>query len=69
VMITEAVVQNPGSYPDCGKYLGDLFQKAASRDAAAAAAAAGTPGSNPAAAAPAASGGTAPSGAGSRYAY
>lgn len=25
VMITEAVVQNPGSYPDCGRFLGDLF--------------------------------------------
>lgn len=39
VMITEAVVQNPGSYPDCGKYLGSLFEKAASRDKEAAAAA------------------------------
>jgi hypothetical protein len=27
VMITEAVVQNPGSFPDCGRYLGDLFSK------------------------------------------
>ena len=25
VMITEAVVEDPSSYPDCGKYLGDLF--------------------------------------------
>lgn len=25
VMITEAVVQNPGTFPDCGKYLGDLY--------------------------------------------
>ena len=25
VMITEAVVEDPGSYPDCGQYLGDLF--------------------------------------------
>jgi len=25
VMITEAVVQDPGTYPDCGKFLGDLF--------------------------------------------
>ena len=25
VMITEAVVNEPGSYPDCGRYLGDLF--------------------------------------------
>ena len=27
VLITEAVVQNPGSYPDCGRYLGDLFNR------------------------------------------
>jgi hypothetical protein len=25
VMITEAVVQNPTTYPDCGRYLGDLY--------------------------------------------
>ena len=25
VMITEAVVQDPGTYPDCGQFLGDLF--------------------------------------------
>jgi hypothetical protein len=25
VMITETVVQNPGTYPDCGRYLGDLY--------------------------------------------
>ena len=25
VMITEAVVDDPGTYPDCGRYLGDLF--------------------------------------------
>ncbi len=25
VMITETVVEEPGSYPDCGLYLGDLF--------------------------------------------
>ena len=25
VMITEAVVDDPGSYPECGQYLGDLF--------------------------------------------
>ena len=25
VMITETVVGEPGSYPDCGQYLGDLF--------------------------------------------
>lgn len=29
VMITEAVVQNPGNYPDCGRYLGSLYEKAA----------------------------------------
>ena len=26
VMITEAVVNDPGTYPECGRYLGDLFQ-------------------------------------------
>jgi hypothetical protein len=25
VMITEAVVKNPGAFPDCGRYLGALF--------------------------------------------
>ena len=25
VMITEAVVQDPGNFPDCGQFLGDLF--------------------------------------------
>ena len=25
VMIAEAVVEDPGSYPNCGQYLGDLF--------------------------------------------
>ena len=25
VMITEAVVNEPGSFPDCGQFLGDLF--------------------------------------------
>jgi len=68
VMITEAVVQNPGSYPDCGKFLGDLFQKAATRDAAAAAATAGGTSTTPAATAPASRGSTAPAGAG-RYSY
>ena len=29
VMITEAVVQNPGTFPDCGRYLGSLFERAA----------------------------------------
>ena len=29
VMITEAVVENPGAFPDCGKYLGDLYASAA----------------------------------------
>ena len=42
VMITEAVVQNPGSFPDCGKYLGSLFEKTTSREAAAPATEAGT---------------------------
>ncbi len=26
VMITEAVVQDPNKFPNCGQYLGDLFQ-------------------------------------------
>ena len=25
VMITEAVVQDPSNFPDCGQFLGDLF--------------------------------------------
>ncbi len=27
VMITEAVVDDPSAYPNCGKYLGDLYAK------------------------------------------
>jgi len=27
VMITESVVQNPGTYPECGRYLGDLYNR------------------------------------------
>ncbi|MDP6196437.1 MAG: penicillin amidase [Prochlorococcaceae cyanobacterium ETNP18_MAG_17] len=27
VMITEAVVEEPNGYPNCGQYLGDLFKK------------------------------------------
>jgi len=27
VLITETVVGNPGGYPDCGRYLGDLFKQ------------------------------------------
>lgn len=27
VMITETVVQNPDVYPDCSRYLGDLYRK------------------------------------------
>jgi hypothetical protein len=37
VMITEAVVQNPTSFPECGKYLGSLYEKQAASEAAAAA--------------------------------
>lgn len=29
VMITEAVVQNPNAYPDCGRFLGDLYNRRA----------------------------------------
>ncbi|MEO1002067.1 MAG: DUF6554 family protein [Cyanobacteria bacterium J06638_7] len=32
VMITEAVVQNPASYPNCGTYLGDLFPQQETED-------------------------------------
>ena len=31
VMITETVVEEPGSYPDCGRYLGDLFGRRTSK--------------------------------------
>lgn len=27
VMITEAVVNNPAAFPDCGRYIGDLYVK------------------------------------------
>ena len=27
VMITEAVVANPAAFPDCGRYLGSMFDK------------------------------------------
>lgn len=37
VMITEAVVQNPTTYPDCGRYLGDLYSRRASQTASPAA--------------------------------
>ncbi|MFN5195047.1 MAG: DUF6554 family protein [Cyanobacteriota bacterium] len=46
VMITEAVVQNPTTYPDCGRFLGDLYKKAEIDDTSkqAPAAGGGTPG-------------------------
>ena len=34
VMITEAVVKDPGMFPDCGRYLGDLFGGATTATAA-----------------------------------
>jgi len=34
VMITEAVVKDPGTFPDCGQYLGDLFGGATTATAA-----------------------------------
>ena len=34
VMITEAVVKDPGQFPDCGRYLGDLFGGAKTATAA-----------------------------------
>lgn len=27
VMITEAVIENPGAFPDCSRYLGTMFEK------------------------------------------
>jgi len=33
VMITEAVVDNPASYPDCARYLGDLYSRRVYRSA------------------------------------
>ncbi|MFM7312436.1 MAG: DUF6554 family protein [Cyanobium sp.] len=27
VMITEAVVQSPGTFPECGRFLGDLYSR------------------------------------------
>ena len=34
VMITEAVVKDPGTFPDCGRFLGDLFGGAKTATAA-----------------------------------
>ena len=34
VMITEAVVEDPGQFPDCDQYLGDLFGGATTATAA-----------------------------------
>ena len=34
VMITEAVVEDPGTFPDCGRFLGDLFGGATTATAA-----------------------------------
>ena len=59
VMITEAVVQNPNAFPDCGRYLGDLYTRRRTVVITPGAAAA------PAAAAPAA--GTAVGGSQSRW--
>lgn len=35
VMITEAVVQNPNTFPNCGRYLGDLYSARVSASPAA----------------------------------
>jgi hypothetical protein len=45
VMITEAVVQNPGNYPDCGRFIGDLYSRRIiyANPAAAGGGSAGTP--------------------------
>lgn len=42
VMITEAVVQNPSVFPDCGRYLGDLFAKPEAKPEASGSASAGS---------------------------
>jgi hypothetical protein len=34
VLITETVVDNPSEYPDCGRYLGDLFRQPEGADQA-----------------------------------
>lgn len=39
VMITEAVVQNPTTFPDCGRFLGDLYNRRVQEPGGAAAAA------------------------------
>ena len=46
VMITEAVVQNPTTYPDCGRYLGDLYIRHVQDAPAAAAPGTGSGGGN-----------------------
>lgn len=46
VMITEAVVQDPGTYPDCGKFLGDLFGGNTSSSALPSSSASSTPSAN-----------------------
>jgi hypothetical protein len=46
VMITEAVVQNPTTYPDCGRYLGDLYIRHVQDAAAPAVPATGSGGGN-----------------------
>jgi hypothetical protein len=43
VMITEAVVDNPASYPDCARYLGDLHYRRVYGNAGSAPDAAGSP--------------------------
>ncbi len=43
VMITEAVVDNPASYPDCARYLGDLHYRRVYGGAVSAPDAAGSP--------------------------
>ena len=46
VMITETVVEEPGSYPDCGRYLGDLFGGKTSKQSSSATSASSTPNSS-----------------------
>ena len=44
VLITEAVVYNPASFPDCARYLGDLYSRRVYRGAPGAPDSTGTPG-------------------------
>ena len=52
VLITEAVVTNPASFPDCARYLGDLYSRRVYGGAGGGPDSAGTPGAPAGAATP-----------------